>query len=136
MHEFAGVFAFSRGRWARYAEELHEDLRVVSIMVLQTVMRREKITATELGAALDMDKAMVSRQVSKLRSLGLVCAFPDENDGRVTWLSLTESGKQSLHALHAKLGDAYRERLGGWSESDLVSLKELLLRFNGSESED
>lgn len=130
MREFAQVSAFVRGRWSQYADELHEGLRVQGVMVLQAIWKAECVSATELSNLLRMDKALVSRQVAKLRALEMVCAKQDDNDKRITWLSVTEKGKKVLTTLHKGVAEAYKERLLEWNREDLESLKEKLAKFN------
>lgn len=130
--EFSEVFAFARGRWARFAEDVHPELKGVGMMVLQTILRKGPITTTGLAQMLDMDKAMVSRQVTKLRELGFVEAEAADEDRRVTLLTPSALAKASLDQLHADSAAAYRKRFEGWSEDDLAQLRALLGRFNAS----
>lgn len=128
--EFSQVFAFARTRWARYAEEVHPELRAPGMMILQTILRKGPITATGLGALLDMDKAMVSRQVSKLRGLGLVDAEEAESDRRVILLTASTEAHAAIEGLQARTAEEYRARFAGWSDEDIVQLRALLHRFN------
>src|SRR5690606_21517184 len=128
--EFSQVFAFARARWARYAEEVHPELRGVGMMILQTIIRRESITATELSHLMDMDKSAVSRQVPRLRELGLIEARPSSEDRRVVRLPPCASAEQTIDALRTRTARAYHERFEGWNEEDLETLNTLLHRFN------
>mgnify|MGYP003453477897 FL=1 len=130
--EFSQVFAFARTRWARYAEDVHPDLRGVGMMVLQTVLRKGPITATELSQMLDMDKAVVSRQVSKLRELGFIEAEPAAEDRRVFLLTPSSTARAALDELHAQTADAYQQRFEGWRGEELEHLRSALHRFNGA----
>lgn len=131
--EFGQVHAFARARWVRYAEQIHPDLRGVGVIMLQTISRKGPVTATELAQLLSMDKALVSRQVSKLREVGLIESRHDEADRRSVFLTATELGKSALMGLHQQLSDAYSQRLKGWSESDIELLTSLLHRFNAAD---
>ena len=131
--EFAAVFAFARSRWAGHAQNVHPELKGVGLMVLQTVTRHGPIAATEVGQILDTDKATISRQVAKLRELGLIEITPDECDKRVQLLSLSDEGVVAIAELRGRIGADYRERFAGWSEADLEDLRALLHRFNGTD---
>lgn len=133
--EFSEVFAFARTRWAWYAEEVHPDLKGVGMMVLQTILRKGPITATALTQMLDMDKAVVSRQVSKLRQLGLIDAEPSAEDRRVTRLSVSPEATHTLNDIRGRIAHAYQEQFTGWSDSDLEQLRSALHRFNGTAHE-
>lgn len=128
--EFSEVFAFARTRWTHYAEEVHPDLRGVGMMVLQTILRKGPVTATELGALLDMDKSVVSRQVAKLRHLDLVVAEPSAEDRRVVLLTSSGRAQEAIDELHTRTALAYGERFDGWSGAELGQLQALLRRFN------
>ncbi|WP_449277027.1 DHA2 family efflux MFS transporter permease subunit [Leucobacter sp. GX24907] len=133
--EFSQVFAFARTRWSRYAEEVHPELKGVGMMVLQVILRKGPITATALSQMLDMDKAVVSRQVSKLRQLELIEAKASDEDRRVTLLRSSESAQHTIDRLHAENADAYSERFAEWSVDELETLRAGLHRFNQSSPE-
>lgn len=128
--EFADIFSSARTRWMRYAAELHDELRGASLMMLQFVMRKGPISATELGHALDMDKAMVSRHVASLRDLGFIEATESEEDRRVQLLSASPQGLALLDRLHKRSAASYQARFEGWDVEELQRLREGLHRFN------
>ena len=132
ISEFSEVFAFARTRWARYAEEVDPELKGVGIMVLQLILRKGPITATDISQMLDMDKAMVSRQITKLRDLGLVETEPAPEDRRVVLLTPSAKAEELLGAIRQKWAHAYHERFAGWSPDDLEHLRAALHRFNAS----
>lgn len=133
--EFSQVFAFARTRWARYAEEVHPELRGPGMMILQTILRKGPITATGLGSLLDMDKAMVSRQVTKLRGLGLVDAVEAEQDRRVILLTASAAAQTTIEELQVRTAEEYRTRFTGWHEQEMAELRDLLHRFNATAEE-
>jgi len=130
--EFSEVFAFARTRWMRYAEEVDPELRGAGMIVLQHIMRKGPVTATGIGQLLDMDKAVVSRQIAKLRDLGLVEAEPAPDDRRVMLLMVSDRARGLLEDIKARWAHAYHERFEGWDEHDLESLRAALHRFNAS----
>ncbi len=130
--EFSEVIAFARSRWARYAEDVHPDLRGVGLIVLQLILRKGPLTVTGISQMLDMDKAVVSRQISKLRELGLVKAEPSPEDRRVVLLTCSAQAQILIDAIREKWGDAYHERFSGWTPADLEQLRAGLHRFNAT----
>lgn len=134
--EFSQVFAFSRSRWAGFAEDIHPELRGVGLFVLQIIHRKGPITATEIAHLLMLDKSVVSRQVTKLRQIDLVDAVASEEDRRVVLLTTTEQTRESLERVQALNADAYLDRFADWSDEDLAQLHDLLHRFNTSASAD
>ena len=103
ISEFSQSFAAARTRWTRFAEVVHPERRGPGMMILQTILRRGPVTATGLGSILDMDKAMVSRQVTKLRSLGLVDAKEAESDRRVILLTASETAHSAIEGIQARI---------------------------------
>lgn len=130
--EFSEVFVFARSRWARFAEESYPDLRGSGLMLLRTIVRRGPVTATGLGQMLNIDKAVVSRQVARLRELELISAEPAEEDRRVFLIRPTGKAEAVLDELHAQIANDYQKRFAGWSEADLSQLSDLLHRFNSA----
>ncbi|MEJ6488248.1 MarR family transcriptional regulator [Leucobacter sp. USCH14] len=133
--EFSEVFAFARTRWARYAEEVDPDLKGVGIMVLQLILRKGPISATGISQLLDMDKAMVSRQIAKLRELELVDTRAAAEDRRVLLLTPSAKAEDLLGAIRRKWAHAYHERFADWSSDELEQLRASLHRFNASAAE-
>lgn len=132
ISEFSEVIAFARSRWTRYAEEVHSELRGVGLIMLQLIVRKGPLTATGLAQMLDMDKAVVSRQVAKLRELELVETAPAVEDRRVVLLTASPKAQALLEGIRAKWSRAYHERFLGWSEVELEQLRVGLHRFNAT----
>src|SRR5690554_2336799 len=77
--EFSEAFAFLRIRWTRFAEEVHPELKGGTFALLNTIVKRGPITATELGQLLTLDKGLVSRQVTHLKELGFIDSAPSDD---------------------------------------------------------
>lgn len=135
MAEFSEIFAFARTRWVRYAEEIDPALRGAGMMILQLINRKGPVTATGIGQLLDMDKAVVSRQVAKLRELGLVDAQPAPDDKRVLLLVVSDKAAPLLEGIKARWAHAYHERFADWDDTELDALRAALHRFNSSADE-
>lgn len=132
ISEFSEVIAFARSRWARYAEDVHPDLRGVGLIMLQLILRKGPLTATGISQMLDMDKAVVSRQIAKLRELELVDTEPAAEDRRVTLLTGSARAQELIDAIREKWAHAYHERFIGWSDAELKQLRSGLHRFNAT----
>ncbi|UOR02218.1 MarR family winged helix-turn-helix transcriptional regulator [Leucobacter allii] len=133
--EFSEIFAFARRRWARLAEEIHPDLKGPAVIMLQFIMRKGPITATGIGQMLEMDKALVSRQIAKLRELGLVEAEPAAEDRRVMLLTGSAQARSIVDRIREQWAHTYHERFAGWGVDELTELMEALHRFNASAEE-
>lgn len=130
--EFSEVFAYARTRWARFAEEVHPELKGVGMIVLQFIVKKGPVTATRIAQMLDMDKAMVSRQVSKLRELGMIDAEPAPEDRRVVLLTASTSAVELLDGLRDRWAHGYHERFRGWTLDELEVMRDGLHRFNAT----
>ncbi len=97
---------------------------LVEARVLYELARGELGTAADLGRALDMDKAHLSRVLSRLRARGLVAAEVSPRHAKHRLLSLTEAGREAFAALErgtqaqmtallSPLDPAASERLSG-----------------------
>lgn len=128
--EFSQVFAFIRRRWMRFAEEIHPDLRGVGMMMLQVILRKGPVTATGLAQMLALDKAVVSRQVTELRRMGLVMAEPSGEDRRVVLLTASDEARRAIERLQGLTSDDYQRRFAEWHPEELEQLRDMLHRFN------
>jgi len=97
--------------------------------LLIVIERKGPIGVVELAGFVGRDYTTVSRQTSKLASLGLVTRRPAKTDIRVREAVITDKGKQMTSAI-----DAARERMAAvlfanWSKSDILHLTRLMRRF-------
>ena len=97
--------------------------------LLVRIERRGPIGVVELADLAGRDHSVVSRQVAKLESLGLVERRPAATDKRVREAAVTDKGRDLTDAL-----DAARQRLAGpmlekWSAQDRKDLARLLRKF-------
>jgi DNA-binding MarR family transcriptional regulator len=97
--------------------------------LLIVVERKGPIGVVELSELVGRDYTTVSRQITKLGSLGLVSRRPAITDSRVREAVITAKGKDMTRAI-----DAARERMATvlfakWSKRDLQDLARLMRRF-------
>jgi DNA-binding MarR family transcriptional regulator len=97
--------------------------------LLIVVERKGPIGVVELSELVGRDYTTVSRQITKLGSLGLISRRPAKTDSRVREAVITAKGKDMTSAI-----DAARERMATvlfakWSKRDLQDLARLMRRF-------
>jgi DNA-binding MarR family transcriptional regulator len=97
--------------------------------LLVRIERKGPIGVVDLADFAGRDHSVVSRQVAKLESLGLVERRAGATDRRVREAAITAKGRDLTDAL-----DAARQRLAGpmldkWSAEDRKDLARLLRRF-------
>lgn len=79
--------------------------------VLYEIAHGDSPTAAEIGRALDLDKAQLSRVIAKLRRSGLVKASPSPQHAKHQLLSLTQKGKHAFESLNAATQEAIGAKL-------------------------
>ncbi|WP_281545441.1 MarR family winged helix-turn-helix transcriptional regulator [Grimontia sp. SpTr1] len=80
-----------------YREEF--DVSIPEWRILARLAEHEKLNAKDIGDLTFMDKSRVSRAVKLLEEKGLLLKVKDSTDNRVSFLSLSESGRD----LYAKI---------------------------------
>ena len=92
--------------------------------VLYEIRERDRSTATEVGRELGLDAGYLSRMLRRFHRAGLIRKQTSPEDGRQTFLSLTERGRKAFAPVetrsNAQVG-AMLERLTVSQQSDLVA---------------
>jgi DNA-binding MarR family transcriptional regulator/GNAT superfamily N-acetyltransferase len=138
MHMVDEIRSFNRF-YTRRIGLLEEHLSnspfsLVEARVLYELARGEPGTAADIGRALEMDKAHLSRVLARLRARGLVQAEVSPRHAKHRLLSLTKTGRKAFAALEhgtkaqmatllSPLGPAAKEQLSG-AMSQIRSLLE------------
>jgi DNA-binding MarR family transcriptional regulator/GNAT superfamily N-acetyltransferase len=92
--------------------------------VLYELWRQDRATATEIGRELGLDAGYLSRILRRLHKAGLIRKQPSPNDGRQSFLSITEKGRKVFAPIEAwsnqQVG-AMLTRLTASQQNQLVS---------------
>ncbi|MEU2348807.1 MarR family winged helix-turn-helix transcriptional regulator [Modestobacter sp. NPDC049651] len=130
--EMAGLWRRGRSRIRDAARAVDPQLDPASYPLLTVLVRRGPTRVSDLGAALDLDKSTVSRQVDAAARLGLVDRVPDPADARVRLVTLTELGHRQMDAVHTQRLARWRASLATWEADDLQQLTALLRRLQAT----
>lgn len=87
------------------------------------------VGVVELSELVGRDYTTVSRQVSKLGSLGLINRHRSKTDSRIRELSVTARGKIMTGAINAARERMATTLFATWSKRDLQELARLMRRF-------
>lgn len=87
------------------------------------------LSVAALADQVGRDHTTVSRQLSKLESLGLIARAGGGVDRRVRTACLTAAGEQIVQAISAARRRLLSGALAGWSQADRASLAGLNRRF-------
>ncbi|NIB41002.1 MarR family transcriptional regulator [Pseudomaricurvus alkylphenolicus] len=85
--------------------EIYTDefgLTIAEWRILARLAEHEQLNARDIGEITFMDKTKVSRGVKLLDSKGYLNKEKSEEDSRVTFLSLTDSGREVYHEIVPK----------------------------------
>jgi DNA-binding MarR family transcriptional regulator/N-acetylglutamate synthase-like GNAT family acetyltransferase len=123
----AGVRRFNRFYTRRIglltAGHLHSPFSLAEARVLYEVAHRERPTASQLAAALDLDPGYLSRLLRGLRQRHLLTARPAPEDRRHRHLALTARGRRTFGLLDTRATAevaAMLERLSGDEQERLL----------------
>ncbi len=97
--------------------------------LLVGIERYGPIGVVDLANGAGRDHTTISRQVSKLESLGLIERRPSATDRRINEAIITPKGRSVTDALDAARWRRAAPILAKWSEEDFGNLVRLLRRF-------
>jgi DNA-binding MarR family transcriptional regulator len=88
--------------------------------------------SSAIAGVFDIDKGAFSRQVQHLVDLGLVDRMPDPDDGRAWLVSASDDAVRRLADVTAHRRKFLDERLGDWTDEELVGFVDVLGRYNAA----
>jgi len=94
--------------------------------LIYEIAQHEQTSASALAEELGLDTGYVSRLLRRLHEQGIVDKQPSADDGRVTVLSLTESGKEAFAKLNAASQGQVESMLNPLSVTDRQRLVEAM----------
>ncbi|MDN3903253.1 MarR family winged helix-turn-helix transcriptional regulator [Arthrobacter sp. YD2] len=128
--QFAHMLAAARRTFKESALAVHPSLQPLGFTVLMTLYQGAECQQGAVAETLQVDKALLSRTVSQLESLGLVCRRSDPADGRAQLLTLTAEGRARFESAHSAKRSRLRDRLETWHPDEVDRLAELLNKLN------
>ena len=116
--------------------EIYRELDRASYLIARTLETTGPVSINGLASALGLDSTTVTRQVATMEIARLLRRRADPDDGRVSLISLSQTGHRKMRAV----GLARRERIArllhDWTDDDRRDLGRLLARFNDELSRD
>jgi DNA-binding MarR family transcriptional regulator/predicted GNAT family N-acyltransferase len=97
---------------------LQSPFSLAEARVLYELTQRERPTATELCAALDLDPGYLSRILRGFAERGLVTKTPSPEDRRQSRLALTAKGRKAYAPLERRSHDDVAAMLGALPDAD------------------
>ncbi len=100
--------------------------------ILGALLIRERLQMKELAEIIDKDKSTITALVNKLMALGYVEKTKDDDDSRISIISLTKKGKALKPSFVEVSKKMCTKAYEGISESDKEKLYALLMKLNKS----
>lgn len=94
---------------------------------LDFIIREGRLTVTEIGHRLVLNKSNASRVVDTLQAKGLTTREPDTSNHRVRWIAATAKGRRLHDRIMRELKADYADLLSGYSADFVRDATNLLL---------
>lgn len=103
VHQFVEKFS----RLQKVMRKTHDGKKkfIFLLITMEEINNGDPFTTTQLAQKMDVSNAAVSQMVDKLAHAGLVQRVSDENDRRITWVSLTDLGKENLRKAYTEASE-------------------------------
>ena len=132
VHDFTTLVTASARSARQHERILHAagvSLTPAGLTALRVVERFGPIVVTDVARRLDVDQSTASRQIRPLEEQALIERRSDGDDGRVSWLRLTEAGERVLAQVRDVFLNDFAVVLADWAPQDRDRLGTLLERF-------
>jgi DNA-binding MarR family transcriptional regulator len=116
--------------------EIYRDLDRASYLIARTLETTGPVSIKNLASVLGLDATTVTRQVATMEVAQLLRRRVDPYDGRVSLISLAQTGLRKMRAVQVARKERIAKLLHDWPENDRRELGRLLARFNGELSRD
>ena len=107
------------------------DWTYSALLLLESMKDNPTLRLTELAHLAGTTPPTVTKLIKDLEGRGFVHRTPDEQDGRVSIVTLTEEGRRVADAVGRARLQALRQVLDEWTENDLARLLVLFERLRG-----
>lgn len=121
-------------RWIADRELKPTGLSTATFLLVRVIHHSPGITQNELGEVAQIDKATVAKSVAKLESLGYLSRVPDDQDGRIRRLYVTDAGQRVMPAVQSALRHVTEICTTNLTESEIAQLFDLLDRVEDAVS--
>jgi DNA-binding MarR family transcriptional regulator len=110
--------------------EIYRDLDRASYLIARTLETTGPVSINGLASVLGLDSTTVTRQVATMEIRRLLLRRVDPDDGRVSLISLSQTGYRKMRAVQLARKERIATLLRDWTENDRRELGRLLARFN------
>ncbi len=119
---------------SRYNVQIEAVLRPIGVdipswRVLMILAQKEPQAITQVGRSAVINLSTMMRIVERMQKNDLIVARTSPEDGRVTELLLTETGREKVALSRKATAPTYRRLIEGFSAEDFSRLLDLLNRL-------
>ncbi|WP_426454181.1 MarR family winged helix-turn-helix transcriptional regulator [Paenibacillus sp. S-38] len=100
--------------------------------ILHELCQVEEINQSTLQKRIDIDSAAITRHLKQLEESGMVTRRRNPEDQRVTFVRLTDEGRQRIGAYQIEKEHFIRQILDGFSEEEVRLLADMLERMQSN----
>lgn len=111
--------------------EVELDISHSECKIFNAFFINEKLSQTEISDLCDLDKPATSRLIKKMEEKGLIIRNHDNNDKRVTYITLSENGKFLSKQILDKLEKVRYKYFNKLSEEDKKVKLDIINKFIG-----
>ena len=120
-----------------FAKVLNENiskfgLNLTDFSVLDLLFQKGEQTTQKIGEKILITSGSITYIVNKLEKMKLICRNKSEADKRITYIKLTEKGRETIFELLPLQIEKINEIFSDFSREDLINLNHLLKKFNFS----
>ena len=105
------------------------DISHDQLTSLMLIAKMSGATAAELSREISCDTSSMTRMIDRLEAKGMVKRSRSEDDRRIIWIAITESGRELADRLPELLVRVTNRHLAGFSADEVDTLKSLLRRM-------
>jgi len=124
--EFKPLFHQKFGATFQRDDQLQPQCNKSQNRALFTIAHAGRITASDLGKCLEMQKGSLTTLVDSLETMGLVQREPDLQDRRKMWISLTPAGSQYLELKKQLHAQRFKQLFTDMTDAELAEFAAVL----------
>jgi len=113
----------------RLAAAGYADLAPAAARALIPITREGPLPLSTLAAELGLHKATVTSLAKRLEKAGYVNRKADEEDGRVSYLELTERGRNAARIVESVMADVSAKAFSNVTTDDWAALRRTLFQI-------
>lgn len=108
---------------------MKHDIHLGQPAILECILAHDQCTQREVAQWLQVSQPSIATSVKRMQKAGLLTKRPDEEDLRVTRLSVTEEGKRRLELGRRECDRVDTGMFRGFTEEEMKILQEYLDRL-------